>query len=139
MKTKSLILFALIGTISFASCEKETLTPDANAHELNTNPDDRRELIEPSFLDDEEPVIIKGHVKDIFGGGIGGANVELYPFQGLERLQSTQTDPMGAYQLPDSVELGSYDLKFSAVGYQPKTVSITVHEEVNRTDTLLAE
>jgi Pvc16 N-terminal domain/Carboxypeptidase regulatory-like domain len=63
----------------------------------------------------EEWVRIGGLVRDLVGGGISGARVDV-----LDAGLSTKADASGRYQF-DRVPVGTRTLRVSAVGFQPTT------------------
>jgi hypothetical protein len=85
---------------------------------------------------DEEPIIVRGHVRTVTGSPINGATVKLRQ-GGVVKFQ-TSTNSSGEYCM-GGVTSGNYVLQLSATGYITKTVDLSISSEVVRIDTLIAE
>lgn len=86
--------------------------------------------------DDEDPIIVRGHVKNQIGLPIMGASIKLKK-NGAVAYQAT-TNSLGAYHM-SGVQAGSYVMYIGATGYQTKVVSLNITSEVVRVDTLSLE
>jgi protocatechuate 3,4-dioxygenase beta subunit len=86
--------------------------------------------------DDDEPIIVRGHVRNQSGTAITGAAVKLRK-NGVVTYQTT-TDNTGFYKMT-GVQAGDYVLQLSATGYVTKAINLSISAEINRTDTLIAE
>ncbi|HTF04387.1 MAG TPA: carboxypeptidase-like regulatory domain-containing protein [Bacteroidia bacterium] len=85
---------------------------------------------------EDDPIIMRGHVRTGAGQAIVGASVGLVkPGQTLPTY-STTSDSQGDYTLLPIP--GSYTLKISATGYLPKSVPVVFTVDTERTDTLIA-
>lgn len=85
---------------------------------------------------DDEPIVVRGHVRTLAGSPIDGASVKLK--QGGVVMYQTTTNSSGAYYM-DAVTSGNYVLHLSADGYITKTVDLSITSEVVRVDTLIAK
>ena len=85
---------------------------------------------------DDEPIVVRGHVRTVTGSPINGASVKLKQ-GGVVKYQTT-TNSSGEYCM-GGVTSGNYVLHLSATGYVTKTVDLSISSEVVRIDTLIAE
>jgi hypothetical protein len=88
------------------------------------------------LVDDEDPIIVRGHIKNQSGVVISGASVRLVK-SGVVVKQTT-TNTSGAY-LMGGVAADTYELHLSATGYVTKVINLPVSQETVRTDTLIAQ
>lgn len=118
-------------SLLFCSCQKQ----DIQISSTNSYQADPGNV---STRGDEDPVIMRGHVKNTSGQGIANASVSITAAGQSTPVQSTTTGTDGGYIFLD-VAQGTYDLKFTASGYVTKTVTLNVQANINRTDTLIQE
>jgi hypothetical protein len=85
---------------------------------------------------DEEPIIVRGHVRTVNGSPINAASVKLKQ-GGVVKYQTTTTSS-GEYCM-GGVTSGTYVLQLSASGYVTKNIDLSISSEVVRIDTLIAE
>lgn len=87
---------------------------------------------------DEEPVPMRGHVRNSGGNIIVGASVGMIPAGESTPLYTDVTDSNGEYYFPE-VELGNYTLKIGASGYITKNIELSITHSVERSDTLVSQ
>jgi hypothetical protein len=109
---------------------------DAANPSVVTNAASEFSRVVPSVLDDEDPIIVRGHVRNSAGLPVVGGSVKLKK-NGVVTYQAT-TNSSGAY-LMSGVVAGNYVLQLSATGYQTKAIDLSISSEVIRIDTLLTE
>lgn len=86
---------------------------------------------------EDEPIIVRGHVRNELGSPIENATVKLK--QGGAVIHQAYTNDLGYYSISD-VMPGTYQLNISADGYVPATdVIVAGSTEIVRADTLVAE
>jgi len=124
-----MIIACLLTGIALPSCEKQDL-------EVQTVSSPGEGTV--SVRSDDEPIIMRGHVKNTSGQAIASASVTLTASGQSSPAYSTTTDSYGAYYF-GSVAQGSYNLKLSASGYVTKNIGLNANVNITRTDTLLME
>lgn len=87
---------------------------------------------------DEDPIVMRGHVRNQSGLAISGASVALKKPGQSQPSYSTTTDASGDY-IMTGIQADTYNLGISATGYYPKVVGIVISSEIERTDTLIAQ
>lgn len=93
-------------------------------------------VVAPDDREDDEPIVVRGHVRDDLGVPIEGVSVSLRI--GGAVVYQSYTNSSGFYKMT-GVESGNYALRFEAADYTPKQVSLYIGSETVRTDTLYTE
>lgn len=88
------------------------------------------------MVGEEDPIIVRGHVRNQSGTAIANASVKLKK-NGVVVKQTT-TNTSGQY-IMGGVAADTYVLHLSADGYVTKTIDLAVSQEVVRIDTLIAQ
>ena len=118
-------------TASITSCTEKDIPTPSTASSTSTADN-------PNYREDE-PIVIRGHVKNTSGGNIIGASANLFVAGTSTSIRSTTTDSNGQFSM-SALSSGSYVLKLAASGYQNKDVNITLTtSNITRTDTLMAQ
>ena len=125
MKKIVSVIFAI--TLAFAGMQSNT---DIAGKISKAN-----QVVKP--LCDDEPIVMRSHVRNSGGFPISGATVSLKLVGTDEPQYSGTTDSNGDYTF-DEVVQGNYHYKITASGYYTKNVSLGLHVNTERTDTLIA-
>lgn len=127
-----LCLFILL-TVSITSCtDKEVPSPSTSTLPGAPATDEAVQYRE------EDPLVIRGHVKNTNGSAISGATVDLVTSSQNTLVRSTTTGTDGQY-IMSGLDSNNYSLKISATGYAGKIVGIILTTNIERTDTLVVE
>lgn len=129
MKTFNLFLcFFMLLTVSITSCtDKDIPSPSLPGSTTANDAASNRE---------EDPIIIRGHVKNSNGSVIAGASANLF-IPGQDTAIRTVTSNTDGQYTMSGLSSGDYYLKISAAGYVTKTVNILLTVNTERTDTLV--
>jgi hypothetical protein len=87
-------------------------------------------------LGDNDPIIMRSHVRNTGGYPIAGAAVSLI-LTGTSIPQYTGTTNSSGDYTFDAVDQGAYTFRIAASGYNTKNVGLTLTENHERTDTLV--
>jgi hypothetical protein len=126
------ILYAICGIVIILGGMSSTNNNNVTSKAMSAT----GEQISQVLVDEDDPIIMRGHVKNQAGQPVVGASVGLVkPGQTLPTY-STTSDSDGDYTLLPVP--GSYTLNISATGYLPKSVPVVFTVNTERTDTLIA-
>ncbi len=87
---------------------------------------------------EEEPIILRGHVRGAGGIAVPFGQVVLKKLGQATPSHTATTDSNGDYTIV-GIQAGVYKLGITASGYQPKLVTVTIVNELERSDTLIAQ
>ncbi len=87
---------------------------------------------------DDDPIVMRGHVRNISGNPISNAGVTLTLSGASTPEYSTTTNSQGEYSFPE-VCPNNYMLKLTASGYVTKSIPLDLQVNTERSDTLIAQ
>lgn len=87
---------------------------------------------------EDDPIVMRGHVRNISGNPISNAGVTLTLSGGSTPEYSTSTNSQGEYVFPEVCPNG-YTLKLTASGYVTKNIPLDLQMNTERSDTLIAQ
>lgn len=136
MSFTRLFFCAAVLAITAASCDKEIAAPapaPAPAAVKNESNTGNNTGTQPTR--DDEPIILRGHIKRPHGIAITNGTVGLIQAGQSVPFVTVNTDSDGAYTV-DQLAPGNYTLRLSAPDHITKDVSLNAQVNVTRTDTL---
>ena len=129
IKMKKIISVIFAITLAFLGMQNNMHIPSGNLNSAGK--------FLHSFCDDE-PIVMRSHVRTSGGLAISSASLTLTPSGTSTPKYSGTTDSNGNYTF-DAVTQGDYQYQITASGYYTKTVSLGLHADTDRTDTLIAK
>ncbi|MGL4598864.1 MAG: carboxypeptidase-like regulatory domain-containing protein [Bacteroidia bacterium] len=87
---------------------------------------------------EEEPIILRGHIRGTGGIVVPFGQVVLKKLGQSIPSHTATSDSNGDYTIA-GIEAGVYKLGITASGYQPKVVTVTIVDDLERSDTLIAQ